>query len=443
MVGMSQSGSSYEPHGGMGKEPLFVLQDRYEVIDHLGQGGMGTVYVARDRRLGRRQCVVKKLRDDFFREEDKERAMAFFEREVLVLSNLQHANIVHIHDSFKEDGDCFLVMEYVEGENLHQMLNRRGEPFPEEQVLQWASQICEVLDYLHTNEPQIIYRDLKPSNIMIDTKDRVKLVDFGIARPYIEDTDNTHVVSAGYSPPEQYWGSADARSDIYALGATMHFLLTGEEPLALQVSSPKSLNEDITEHTDRVVKRATSQDLLLRYQSAVEMREDLDQWKEAKKAGKSKATRAVLVALVAFAVIVVAATGYSLVANLNGQAADKAVARYRKMYQNLQSEERDLQRENDSMKKKRLAQDAQTEQANPVDVVKAPVTPIPVEPLPTPAQPAAQARTKPATVAFREVDEAALTDPEGLAPPEDDVQQSSSVFPFMNSNNNTPSQDQN
>ncbi|HND08698.1 MAG: serine/threonine protein kinase [Candidatus Obscuribacter sp.] len=254
----------------------FTLRGRWQVVDYLGQGGMGTVYLARDLNLDKRKCVVKKLRDDFFREEDKAKAQQFFLREANVLAKLQHPNIVLVLDSFQDKDDYYLVMEYVEGHNLHDMLKEREEPFSEEQVLVWARQICDVLSYLHSNDPPVIYRDLKPSNIMIDTKDRVKLVDFGIARLYQDEGDNTHVVSQGYSPPEQYWGGADPRSDIYALGATMHFLLTGEEPLALTVCSPANANEDISEGTDLIVQRATQQDVYLRYQSAQDMKEELD-----------------------------------------------------------------------------------------------------------------------------------------------------------------------
>lgn len=374
---------------------------------------MGTVYVARDRRLGRRQCVVKKLRDDFFREEDKEKAMAFFEREADVLSKLQHANIVHIHDSFKEDGDCYLVMEYVEGENLHQMLGRRGEPFPEEQVLQWASQIAEVLDYLHTNDPQIIYRDLKPSNIMIDTKDRVKLVDFGIARPYVEDSDNTHVVSAGYSPPEQYWGAADPRSDVYALGATIYFLLTGEEPLALQTSSPKKMCIDISEHTDMIVQRATAQDLLLRYQSALEMKEDLDRRKEIK-GERSKATVGAIAALVVLALVLIGGAGVALLSHLDSQSAEKQAEGYRMRI--LQSEKQ-LRAKDEELKR------LEEHRRNNSDLIQQDgMRKITAAPDYQQSPPKAS-KPKASTVAFREVDEAQLTDPDGLAPPEDDMQQ--------------------
>jgi serine/threonine protein kinase len=254
----------------------YVLQNRWEILSHLGQGGMGTVYMARDLRLANRECVVKKLRDDFFRQEDKEKALLFFQREAFVLSRLQHPNIVHILDYFEENGDYFLVMEYVEGENLQQLLQKANEPFPEKQVITWAQQIAEVLHYLHSHDPPVIYRDLKPSNIMIDNMGRVKLVDFGIARPFQEDTDNTHVVSAGYSPPEQYWGAADPRSDIYALGATMYFLLTTNEPLALQTSTPRKSNPKVAERVDHLVQRATSQDIWLRFQTAPEMKEALD-----------------------------------------------------------------------------------------------------------------------------------------------------------------------
>ena len=390
MVGDRHSGTPYDSPGTLGK-PMFVLQDRYEVINHLGEGGMGTVYVARDRRLGRRQCVVKKLRDDFFRLEDKEKAMAFFEREVLVLSQLQHSNIVHILDSFKENDDCYLVMEYVEGENLHQMLHRRGDPFPEEQVLEWVAQIAEVLDYLHTNDPQIIYRDLKPSNIMIDTKDRVKLVDFGIARPYVEEADNTHVVSAGYSPPEQYWGAADPRSDIYALGATMYFLLTGEEPLALQTSCPRRVNPGVSDHTDMIVQRATAQDLLLRYQSAIEMKEDLEQWKFGTEQ-KGSANKTALTAVVSILVVLVSAIIYSTLAN---NANTVATSQLGEKVANARIER--LQREN-----KELERNARMQQANLIETVS---------PKGNLLQKSDTTKHK-ATVAFREVDESQLSDPQ-------------------------------
>ncbi|HMP50561.1 MAG TPA: serine/threonine-protein kinase [Candidatus Melainabacteria bacterium] len=256
----------------------YVLNRRWEVVDKLGQGGMGTVFMARDLNLPnlndqKRACVVKQLRDDFFREEDREKALQFFFREAQVLAALNHPNIVRILDFFTEEGKSFLVMEYVQGQNLHEMVMKRQEPFSEEMVVEWAVQICDVLHYLHTHDPPVIYRDLKPSNIMIDVHDHVKLVDFGIARPFEESEDNTHVVSQGYSPPEQYWGAADPRSDVYALGCTMYFLLTGEDPAALNVASPKAVNPEISDHIDEVIQRSTQQDVWGRFQSALEMKE--------------------------------------------------------------------------------------------------------------------------------------------------------------------------
>ncbi len=257
-----------------------VLNRRWQVVERLGQGGMGTVYLANDLNLpnlgdSKRSCVVKQLRDDFFRQEDRERAIQFFFREAQVLSALSHPNIVAILDFFQEEGKSYLIMEYVRGKNLHEMMMERGEPFSNEEVIEWAIQVCEVLHYLHTHDPPVIYRDLKPSNIMIDERNRVKLVDFGIARPFEESEDNTHVVSQGYSPPEQYWGAADPRSDVYALGCTMYFLLTGKDSLALTVSNPKKLNNDVLDALDRIVQRATQQDVWSRYQSALEMKEEL------------------------------------------------------------------------------------------------------------------------------------------------------------------------
>ena len=254
-----------------------MLQGRYEILHVLGQGGMGTVFMSRDMRLKGRNCVVKKLRDDFYREEDRQKAQSFFEREMAVLSDLQHRNIVQILDYFREGGDYYLVMEYVQGNNLHYMLHeeRGGEPFPENAVIDWAIQICDVLSYLHSQNPAVIYRDLKPSNVMIDLKGEVKLVDFGIARPWEETGEHTHVVSAGYSPPEQYWGAADPRSDVYSLGATMHFLLTGRDPEALHACHPKSINADVSDFTDHIVQKATAQEVNERFQTVEEFTEAL------------------------------------------------------------------------------------------------------------------------------------------------------------------------
>jgi serine/threonine protein kinase len=381
----------------------FVLQNRWEVVSHLGQGGMGTVYIARDLRLANRQCVVKKLRDDFFRQEDKEKALTFFQREAVVLSRLSHPNIVHVLDYFEEHGDYFLVMEYVEGENLQQMLTRRGEPFPEEQVLAWAAQIAEVLHYLHSHDPPVIYRDLKPSNVMIDTKDRVKLVDFGIARPYAEDADNTHVVSAGYSPPEQYWGAADPRSDIYALGATMHFLLTGQEPLALQTSSPRKHNPRISERADLLVQRATAQDIWLRFQTAPEMQEELEQVLIPGSGRGFKFANWVI----AFMAILV--TGLSLL----------AFTRFADMNKN-QNEEKakydELARKLADMKQQRYGKEKELEMlrhyANAQkSAEETRQTGVQI------AEPAASVdKPKRMVTAFKEQDEAQLTDPEGLPP---------------------------
>ncbi len=401
-----------------GQGRRFVLQNRWEVISHLGQGGMGTVYIARDLRLANRQCVVKKLRDDFFRQEDKEKALSFFQREAVVLSRLQHPNIVHILDYFEENGDYFLVMEYVEGENLQQMLHRRGEPFPEVQVLAWGAQIAEVLHYLHSHDPPVIYRDLKPSNIMIDTKDRVKLVDFGIARPYAEDADNTHVVSAGYSPPEQYWGGADPRSDIYALGATMHFLLTGEEPLALQTPSPKRVNPRISEGADQLVMRACSQDVWLRYQSAPEMQDEIERSLNPGRGNNLKIANWVI-AVMALLVTGLSVLAYTRFADMN-KNRDAEIAQNEKLKKELETVKH--QQNNKEKELGLLRQYSKADRIEPENYrsgvqLSAPKT----------------LRTTTMTTAFKEQDEAQLTDPEGLPP----LPGSDAVDNFDTSSSNT------
>ncbi len=250
-----------------------MLQNRYQIIELIGQGGMGSIYLANDIRLGKRKCIVKKLKDDFFKDEDKEKALSFFAREAQVLSSLHHPNIVHVYDFFAEDDNYYLIMEYVDGRNLEEILYEQGKPFSESEVISFATQILDVLVYLHNHYPPVIYRDLKPSNLMLNEQNKIKLIDFGIARPYDSNEDNTHIVSQGYSPPEQYWGASEPRSDLYSLGCTLYFLLTAQEPKALQVCSPKDIVNSISDHIDLFIQRATAQDIWLRYQSATEMLE--------------------------------------------------------------------------------------------------------------------------------------------------------------------------
>jgi serine/threonine protein kinase len=285
-----------------------LLQNRYKIESMLGQGGMGTVFLAKDIRLDDRLCVVKQLRDDFYRDEDKQRALTFFDREARMLARLKQRNIVQVSDYFCEQGKYFLVMEYVDGENLHEgMQTREGEPFEENQVVSWAIEICDVLSYLHAQEPPVIYRDLKPSNIMINKEGQLKLVDFGIARKVEPEDENTRVVSAGYSPPEQYWGSANLQSDIYALGATMCFLLTGKDPEPLKANSPRESNSEVSEYMDSVVQKCMAQELSERYQSAEELRESLlyDGYEEEPDNPKSWFTRHVAGVLFVIAVALV------------------------------------------------------------------------------------------------------------------------------------------
>ncbi len=294
-----------------------TLQNRYHIESVLGQGGMGTVYLAKDIRLDDRLCVVKELRDDFYRDEDKQRALSFFDREARMLARLKHGNIVQVSDYFSEQGKYFLVMEYVDGENLHSIMQKReGEAFDENQVVSWAIEICDVLTYLHAQNPPVIYRDLKPSNIMINAEGQLKLVDFGIARKIEADDENTRVVSAGYSPPEQYWGAANIQSDIYSLGSTMFFLLTGTDPEPLKVNSPREVNEAVSEYMDGVVQKCMAQELDQRYATSTELREALiyDDYVEEPDNPKSWFTRnvAAVIFIVAVALVFI---GWEPIAN--------------------------------------------------------------------------------------------------------------------------------
>jgi hypothetical protein len=206
-----------------------VLQNRYVVERPVGEGGMGAVYVATDRRFG----STVALKETFFDDPALRRA---FEREARLLNRLRHHALPRVSDHFEEAEGQFLVMEYIAGEDLSQMLKARGAGFPVAHVLAWADQLLDALEYLHTQEPPVVHRDIKPQNLKLTGRDQIVLLDFGLAKgtplqTRVTNTASLFGYSFNYAPIEQMQGAGtDPRSDLYSLGATVYHLLTGATP---------------------------------------------------------------------------------------------------------------------------------------------------------------------------------------------------------------------
>jgi serine/threonine protein kinase len=211
--------------------PGTILAGRYSIERLLGGGGMGVVYLARDQRLANRPCAIKEMVDHFIDQQQRLEANDYFAREADTLAQLKHQAIPAITDRFDDQNRHYLVMEYVEGRNLEEELAaRNNDPLPEGLVIDVARQLCDVLAYLHNMAPPIVYRDMKPSNVMLTSKGRAVLVDFGIARLFKAARKGTMIGTLGFAPPEQYKGDIDPRSDIYSLAATLHYMLTARDP---------------------------------------------------------------------------------------------------------------------------------------------------------------------------------------------------------------------
>jgi len=209
-----------------------LLKQRYRVLQTIGQGGMGAVYLAQDTQLGDRLVAVKEMSQQ--NNQQGQNASEGFKREAHLLASLQHPNLPSIYDHFEESGRWYLVMSFIQGETLEEYLSRaQDQKLPLEEALHIGQELCNVLNYLHTHRPPIIFRDLKPGNIMRSTDGHIYLIDFGIARHFKlgQAKDTANYGSAGYAPPEQY-GKAQTteRSDIYSLGATLYELLSGYDP---------------------------------------------------------------------------------------------------------------------------------------------------------------------------------------------------------------------
>jgi eukaryotic-like serine/threonine-protein kinase len=223
-----------------------ILRDRYEVVQLVGQGGMGAVYRANDLRLDGRACAVKEILPELLSGimpsgSTFEQTVEQFYQEASVLARLDHPNLPKVSDYFSEDGREYLVMDFVSGRDLQEILaeaKRQEKWLSEAQVLAWADQLLDALSYMHSQDPVVLHRDIKPGNIKVTPQGRVKLVDFGLVKVMQPDDSRTVTVvqgrgTAAYTPLEQYGadtGHTDSRSDIYSIGATLYHLLTGQPP---------------------------------------------------------------------------------------------------------------------------------------------------------------------------------------------------------------------
>ena len=212
--------------------PSTIVGGRYRVVRALGGGGMKLVYLAEDLRLAGRPCALAEMVDSFTSPEMQQQAVAAFNREADMLAQLANEHIPRIFDRFSDANHHYLVMEFIDGTTLEDELRAQGGLLPAAQVIEIALQILTTLEYLHNLDPPVIYRDLKPSNVMVTSDGMAKLIDFGIARHFAPLTNATMIGTQGYAPPEQYRGRVETRSDLYALGATMHHALSGRDPAA-------------------------------------------------------------------------------------------------------------------------------------------------------------------------------------------------------------------
>ena len=260
-----------------------VLQQRYQILGVLGMGGMSAVYQARDLRFPNvtKLCAVKEIIN--LAPDPQLRALAVqnFEREANILATLSHPSIPRIYDYFSEDNRSYLVLEFINGKDLEQIINDTQGFLPEEQVLAWAIQLCDVLSFLHAHKPDpIIFRDMKPSNVMVNQANHIILVDFGIAKPFQTGQKGTMIGTEGYSPPEQYRGEATTLADIYALGATMHHALTRrdpriEPPFSFSERPVRKINPAVSLELETVINTALQYNSKDRFQTIEDLRDAL------------------------------------------------------------------------------------------------------------------------------------------------------------------------
>jgi predicted Ser/Thr protein kinase len=258
--------------------PNTVIGARYRVVKPLGGGGMKLVYLAEDLRLASRPCALAEMVDSFTSPEMQRQAVAAFQREADMLAQLANEHIPRVFDRFSEENHHYLVMEYIDGITLEERLRQADGKLAEQEMVEIALQVLDTLEYLHTRQPPVVYRDLKPSNVMLTRGGLAKLIDFGIARFFQGQQNATMIGTQGYAPPEQYRGRVDARSDLYALGATMHHALSGRDPAAeppFSFPPLRSVAAAVTPALAELIDQSLQYDAVLRVRDATEFKQRL------------------------------------------------------------------------------------------------------------------------------------------------------------------------
>ena len=253
-----------------------VIDGKYEILREIGHGGMSVVYLAMDTHLNK-QWAVKEIKKKGSGKNDEIIVNSLL-AEANLMKRLDHAALPRIVDIIDNGVTIYVVMDYIEGESLDKILNEYGAQ-PEELVIGWAMQLCDALAYLHAQKPPIIYRDMKPANIMLKPEGNIKIIDFGIAREYKEQSlaDTTVLGTKGYAPPEQYSGQTDARSDIFALGMTMQHLLTGIDPRSGEAYAPVRMwNPELSEGIELIIDKCVEPAPENRYQNCSDLLYDLE-----------------------------------------------------------------------------------------------------------------------------------------------------------------------
>ena len=253
-----------------------IIDGKYEILRKIGKGGMSVVYLAMDTHLNKQWAVKEIIKKG--NGKNDEIIVNSLLAEANMMKKLDHPALPRIVDIIDNEYTIYVIMDYIEGESLDKYLKEYG-PQSEDMVIEWTKQLCDALSYLHSQKPPIIYRDMKPANIMLKPEGNIKIIDFGIAREYKEQklADTTVLGTKGYAPPEQYSGQTDARSDIYALGMTMHHLLTGIDPRGGDGYHPvRTWNPDLSEGIELIIDKCVQPAPENRYQTCADLLYDLE-----------------------------------------------------------------------------------------------------------------------------------------------------------------------